>query len=164
MQIQITFLHNIFLNLFFFWWKDHLICLQGQNLLHQAKNSKMCWSPRGSLQPKKHNFVVYIEKLITVIMIKHYHLKTIYKMINYLGILWFGNVLSGFKNDIQNEECQEEAGKVAKCQKHNKPLCHAHNWNGHPCNWHVVRYTWVKSLTRYNCLYFESMNYALREH
>ena len=141
LQIQITSVHNISQHLFFFWWKDLLICLQGQNLLYQAKNSKMCWSPRGSLQPLKNylniicNLTNYCYRILIFIKFGKE------KQITYLGILWFGNVLSGFENDIQNEECQEEAGKVAKCKEHNEPLCHAHNWNRHSCNWHVVCYT-----------------------
>ena len=52
----------------------------------------------------------------------------------YLIFLWLGNVLSGFKNDIKDKECQEKACKVAKCQEHNKALCHAHDWNRHLCH------------------------------
>ena len=50
-------------------------------------------------------------------------------------------MLLGFENDIQNEEHQKEAGKVAKCEEHNEePLCHAHNWNSHSCIWNVFCY------------------------
>ena len=114
------------------WWRDHQTFLQGQSLCRLVRCSKMCWSPRGSLQSKNQNIKIGPSTTLGLKCCLYFNIW--YKFCSsYLIFLWLGNVLSGLENNIQDKKCQEKACKVAKCQEHNKALCHAHDWNRHLC-------------------------------